>query len=120
MIGCDDFEEMLWVFVPQGDAAPGTASPNVASAGHMSPAMSEAALYTQLSHFQRLLDSSLALSRLKDDAERQEATRYLSAHLVPSVSPLVRFRTPQERVLSMSRGLLRMQGSDVTKQRTIT
>ena len=59
----------------QGDAAPGTASPNVASAGHMAAAMSEAALYTQLSHFHRLLDPSLALARLKDDSERLEATR---------------------------------------------
>lgn len=40
--------------------------------------MSEAALYTQLSHFHRLLDPSLALSRLKDDAERLEATRCVS------------------------------------------
>lgn len=51
------------------------ASPNVASAGHMAAAMSEAALYTQLSHFHRLLDPSLALARLQDDTERLDATR---------------------------------------------
>jgi hypothetical protein len=68
-------QPLLWASGSQGDAALGTASPNVASAGHMAAAMSEAALYTQLSHFQRLLDPSLAISRLKDDTERQEATR---------------------------------------------
>ena len=48
---------------------------NLASSGHMAPAVSEAALYTQLTHFYRLLDPTLALSRCKDDAEKLEAQK---------------------------------------------
>ena len=40
------------------------------------PAMSEAALYTQLTHLALLLDPGLALSRCKDDAERLQAQTY--------------------------------------------
>lgn len=41
----------------------------------MAPFISEAALYTQLSHFHRLLDSGSELARIKDEAERTEAAR---------------------------------------------
>lgn len=50
----------------------------------MAAAMSEAALYTQLCHYHRLLDPSLALFRLKDDTERLEATRYVSQQVAYS------------------------------------
>ena len=59
----------------QGGADPGTLPPNLASSGHMAPAMPEAALYTQLTHHYRLLDPALALSRCKDDAEKLEAQK---------------------------------------------
>ena len=59
----------------QGGADPGTLPPNLASSGHMAPAVSEAALYTQLTHHYRLLDLALALSRCKDDAEKLEAQK---------------------------------------------
>lgn len=50
----------------------------------MAAAVSEAALYTQLSHFQRLLDPSSALARIKDDSQRLDATRSGSAHSPPT------------------------------------
>ena len=59
----------------QGDADPGTLPPNLASSGRMAPAMSEAALYAQLTHFARLLNPTLALMRCKDDAERLQAQK---------------------------------------------
>lgn len=59
----------------QGGADPGTLPPNLASSGHVAPAVSEAALYTQLTHHFRLLDPALALSRCKDDAEKLEAQK---------------------------------------------
>ena len=63
------------VSVMQGDAEPGTLPPNVASSGRMAPAVSEAALYAQLTHFVRLLDPTLAIARCKDDEERLQAQR---------------------------------------------
>ena len=63
------------VSLMQGDADPGTLPPNLASSGRMAPAMSEAALYAQLTHFARLLDPTLALARCKDDAERLQAQK---------------------------------------------
>lgn len=63
------------VSVMQGDADPGTLPPNVASSGRMAPAVSEAALYAQLTHFVRLLDPTLAIAHCKDDEERLQAQR---------------------------------------------
>jgi len=42
----------------------------------MAPAVTEAALYTQLAHFARLLDAD-ALARVRDEAEREAAARRL-------------------------------------------
>jgi len=48
-----------------------------ASGAHMAPAVTEAALYTQLAHFARLLDADAALARVRDEAEREAAARRL-------------------------------------------
>lgn len=64
------------VTLMQGDADPGTLPRNLVSSGRMAPAMSETALYVQLTHFARLLDPTLALARCKDDTERLEAQKY--------------------------------------------
>lgn len=65
-------------YLAQGDAAPGTLSPDAASGAHMAQAVTEAGLYTQLAHFARLLDADATLARTKDEAEREAAARRLA------------------------------------------
>lgn len=62
----------------QGDAAPGTLPQNATCSGSMAPVVSEAALYTQLAHFHRVLDAPGALARLREEGERAEAARKLA------------------------------------------
>lgn len=57
----------------------------------MTPAMTEAVLYTQLTHLFRVLDPNLAVSRCKDDTEKHDAqkcallrdTHAMQAFMVP-------------------------------------
>ncbi|KAK9841868.1 hypothetical protein WJX81_008187 [Elliptochloris bilobata] len=62
----------------QGDTVPGTLPADAASGARMAPLVTEAALYTQLAHFARLLDADAALARVRNEAEREAASRRLA------------------------------------------